>query len=126
MLYSVFRDYPLYKSDPCCILFLGTTRCTSQTHVVFCFGGVPAVQVRPMLYSVFRDYPLYKSEPCCILFLRTTFCANQTYVVFFLVQEADLFGLLFLSPGNRPMLCVEFSATTCYSSQPILCSVSRD
>ena len=42
-------------------MFSGTARCTSQTHVVLCFQGLPAVQVRP-LCCVFRDYPLFKSE----------------------------------------------------------------
>ena len=78
-----FRDYLLFKSDPCCILFQGlpvvqvrpmlysvsrTTRCSSQTYVVFCFRDYPLIESDLCCCCVFGDYPLFKSDLCCCCF----------------------------------------------------------
>ena len=57
----------------------GTTRCSSQTHVVFCF----------------RDYPLFESDLYCVVFSGTTRCSSQTHVCFLFV--------LFLTLSERKL-----------------------
>ena len=101
-----FEGLPVVQVRPMLYSVSGTTRCSSRTHVVFCF----------------RDYLLFESDPCCIV-SGTTRCSSQTHVVFcfrdYPLFESDPCCVLFQGlpvVQVRPMLCT-VSGTTCCSSQ---------